>query len=186
MAITPMAKLQMVPMRNGDLPQWKPPQNTKHAASVISELGRNMHEHAYLVGRTLLWVKKEVGHGKFLPWLEKNVWFGATTASHMMRFAQECTESGSLAEYHHGKKKLKFSESENLPSPKRKPEKQSEADEELADSPGPFSPATQCYFDVAHRIDLTYDDLDQEEKTELLTMLRALLDNLEKGDVIKL
>jgi len=57
------------------LPEWSVPGDLKQAATIITNLGRNMHEHAYLVGRTLLWVKKEVGHGKFLKWLEKNVWF---------------------------------------------------------------------------------------------------------------
>lgn len=113
-----MAKLQMVPMRNGDLPEWKPPQNTKHAASVISELGRNMHEHAYLVGRTLLWVKKEIGRGKFLSWIESNLWFGERTAQGMMKFASRCIRAGTALEYHGIKSKSELNS--DLPSPTRK------------------------------------------------------------------
>ena len=77
------------------LPAWSEPGDLKQAATIITKLGRNMHEHAYLVGRTLLWVKKEVGHGKFLKWLEGNVWFGQPTAYHMMRFANACISKDS-------------------------------------------------------------------------------------------
>ena len=99
-----MPKLQMAPMKaRTELPEWKPPTDLRHAATVISQLGRNMHEHAYLVGRTLLWVKEEVGHGEFLPWLESNVWFGHKTATSMMRFASRCDKEGATVEYHPGK-----------------------------------------------------------------------------------
>lgn len=82
------------------LPAWSPPKDTAQAAASISHLGRNMHEHAYLVGRILIWVKGKVGNRKFLPWLKANVWFGKTTAFQMMKFANICLKAGAISEYH--------------------------------------------------------------------------------------
>ncbi len=48
-----MKKLALVPMHQIEsLPKWSAPKNLGAAATKISELGRDMHEHAYLVGRT--------------------------------------------------------------------------------------------------------------------------------------
>src|SRR5262245_35429387 len=93
----------VVLLQKSALPKWQEPNSTKEAAALISNLGRNMHEHAYLVGRTLLWVKKKLGHGEFLPWLEENVWFSQPTAGHMMRFATRCLKAGEIGEYHRPK-----------------------------------------------------------------------------------
>ena len=62
-----------------------------------------MHEHAYLVGKELMWVKEKVRHGNFLPWVEKNLWFQRATAVHFMRFAEKCDKAGKLLAYHPNK-----------------------------------------------------------------------------------
>jgi hypothetical protein len=96
-----MSKLVMIAKRPANqLPHWTEPKNVRHAGVQICEWGKNMHEHAYLVGRTLLWVKKEVGHGNFLKWLKDNVWFGNDTARRMMQFAARCDKAGETIEYH--------------------------------------------------------------------------------------
>lgn len=83
-----------------ELPKWQAPKDLRQAKTEISTWGRNMHEHAYLVGKHLAWVKKEVGHGKFGKWLADNVWFKQQTASAMMRFTKRCEKNSMLLEYH--------------------------------------------------------------------------------------
>ena len=60
-------------LTRASLPAWAEPDSLSGAKQAILSLGRTMHEHAYLVGKHLLWVKGEVGHGEFLLWLETNV-----------------------------------------------------------------------------------------------------------------
>ena len=52
------------------LPRWTEPGSLESAIQNIWRLGRSLHEHAYLLGKYLLWVKIKVDHGNFLPWLE--------------------------------------------------------------------------------------------------------------------
>jgi len=93
--------MNMVPMSKVEgLPKWNPPNNVRDAATIISKLGKNLHEHAYVVGRHLLWVKKEVAHGTFLPWIEQNIWFGSRTSTNMMRYAERCIKAEQTLEYH--------------------------------------------------------------------------------------
>lgn len=177
-----MAKLQMVPLHKGDLPEWKPPQNLKHAATVISQLALTVHENGYLLGRTLLWVKKEVGHGDFVGWIETNVRrFTERTAARMMSHAKRCDKAGTLIEYHPRKRDTVSL----LTMSKRKPKHVEPADD-LASVPDPMPPESRCYFDIAHRLQQTYHDLSKDDQTQLLAMLRALLDGLEKGDTVEL
>jgi DUF3102 family protein len=81
------------------LPAWREPSGLRSARDTILELGRTSHEHAYVVGKTLAWVKKRVGHGEFIPWIKKNIWFSERTAQYMMSFAARCDKQGRLAEY---------------------------------------------------------------------------------------
>ena len=82
------------------IPAWTEPANLDVAKRQIWDLGQTMHEHAYLVGRTLLWVKRDVGHTNFLAWIEKNVWFSHDTASRMVEFARNCDKAGRMLSYH--------------------------------------------------------------------------------------
>lgn len=53
--------------RNNELqkiPGWVQPKDLAGAKGAILSLGRSMHEHAYLIGKTLVWVKTKVGHGR--------------------------------------------------------------------------------------------------------------------------
>ena len=85
------------------LPIWVKPASLEIAETRILDLGRTMHQHAYLLGKELVWVKERLGHGNFLSWIEKNVWFSQQTVSNVMRFALRCDTSRALLEYHPGK-----------------------------------------------------------------------------------
>lgn len=99
-----MGKLLMVLKQLNALPEWKPPKGIDDAADIISQLGRNMHENAYLVGKTLLWTQRQLGNRKFDPWLKNKVkLFARRTAYRMMEFAQICDEQNQLLDYQPGK-----------------------------------------------------------------------------------
>lgn len=87
----------------GSLPAFAEPESLAGAAAAINELGRNLAEHAYLVGRHLLWVKERVGHGAFGGWVAENVWFSARTAQRFMRFATDCEAGSRLLDYAPGR-----------------------------------------------------------------------------------
>jgi len=154
--------------RVNSLPKWSAPKNLGEAALTISQLGRNMHEHAYLVGKTLLWVKKEVGHGKFVLWLKTNVWFGHVTATHMMKFATTCINAGEVSEYH-GHRTKKYLPGKHLSTQKRE---KNEHD--------PRPPESRLFFDVAHRIEESFSSLSQEQKRDFVETMQDLIRQLEK------
>ncbi len=81
------------------LPQWTEPENLAGARAAILSLGRSMHEHAYILGKTLAWVKTHVGHGKFGEWMKNNVWFSERTAQRVISFALACDQADTLLEY---------------------------------------------------------------------------------------
>jgi len=82
------------------LPAWNEPENLDEAQIRILDLGKNIHEHAYLVGKDLIWVKENVGHGNYETWIGNNVWFGPVTAWRFMAFADKCDGVGYLISYH--------------------------------------------------------------------------------------
>jgi len=83
------------------LPVFEEPSNLKEAALLINHLGTNLHEHAYLLGRCLIWVIKQIGTTKFKnEWILKNVWFNERTAYHFIAFAKKCHRFAQLFEYH--------------------------------------------------------------------------------------
>ncbi len=88
------------------LPSWDEPKGLEEAKRAIWDLGRSMHEHAYKVGKLLEWVKRQVGHGNFISWVEQNAWFTDRTAQHMLSFAKRCDVAGVLQEYHPGKSEM--------------------------------------------------------------------------------
>jgi Protein of unknown function (DUF3102) len=162
-----MEKLVVVPMRRAEeLPKWSAPKNLGEAATTISQLGRNMHEHAYIIGKTLLWVKQQVGHGKFLSWLQKNVWFGQRTARYMMKFAQNCAHSNILVEYHGYRAKPAFNADLAIVKAAKKDS-----------DPRPIE--LRCYFEIEHRLREVFFDLTKDQQTDLLLSIRELLKNLE-------
>ena len=81
------------------LPKFNQPTNLDKAAFVINQLGKNVHEHAYLVGKALAWVKENIGHGNYGKWIEKNVWFSQDTAERYVKFTEKCDERGLIIEY---------------------------------------------------------------------------------------
>lgn len=85
------------------LPQFSEPHSLDNAKRAINHLGKNLHEHAYICGKTLIWIKVKVGPGNFENWVEDNVWFGVRTARRFMRYAIECDTMQYLLEYHTNK-----------------------------------------------------------------------------------
>jgi Protein of unknown function (DUF3102) len=81
------------------LPIFNAPASLDEATKDIVSLGRNLAEHAYLIGRYLTWVKRKLGHGKFTQWVEAYLWFSIRTAQNMMTFAELCDAKGKLLEY---------------------------------------------------------------------------------------
>ncbi|MFB3110866.1 MAG: DUF3102 domain-containing protein [Gemmatimonadales bacterium] len=86
------------------LPDWSEPGSIEGAKEAILSLGYSMCEHAYLIGKHLVWVKAQVGHGDFLPWIGQNLRrFSERTAQNLMAFARQCDGAGVLEDYHPGK-----------------------------------------------------------------------------------
>jgi len=78
------------------LPAYQEPANLDDAKTRIINLGRNMGEHAYIIGKILIWVKSQLEHGEFLKWTEKNVWFVQRTAQRFMSFSAKCDDKQKL------------------------------------------------------------------------------------------
>jgi len=86
------------------LPSWKEPEGIEQVKSRIIGLGVNLHQHAYLVGKDLKWVRDKIGTTKFEnEWVENNVWFGKSTAYNFMGFSDKCDKQGYLLAYHPNK-----------------------------------------------------------------------------------
>jgi hypothetical protein len=58
---------------------------------------RTSLKHAERLGRLLLGVKEQLGHGKFIPWVEENCPFSPRSASGYMKLALESSFLESLA-----------------------------------------------------------------------------------------
>jgi len=93
------------------LPTYQEPANLDDAKTRIIQLGRNMGEHAYIIGKILIWVKSQLEHGEFLKWTEKNVWFVQRTAQRFMGFSAKCDDEQKLLNEPHYLEKEK---SDNL------------------------------------------------------------------------
>lgn len=89
--------------RTVELPIWTEPGDLAGAKDAIIALGRSMHEHSFILGKTLAWVKVRVGHGNFAEWVQSNVWFSDRTAQRVIAFAAACDDAGRLLEYHPNK-----------------------------------------------------------------------------------
>jgi len=90
------------------LPQYQEPTDLEDAKIKIFELGVNLHEHAYILGKTLIWARDKIGttafgHPTKNPddnWITNNVWFGLSTAYRFMGHSKKCDRAGHLLEYH--------------------------------------------------------------------------------------
>ncbi len=100
-------------MNDLTLPQWSAPDCLDKAKERLWNWGRSLHEHAYRMGRELIWIKEAVGHGDFGRWLKENTWFSQSTAERRMKFSGQCQESGTLLNYH---PRLKIGTVTNLPA----------------------------------------------------------------------
>src|SRR5262245_7085361 len=99
-----MPKAAIIRAQATPLPKFNPPASVAAARTHILGLARSLHEHAYLLGRYLSWVRQQVGRGKFTRWIEANVWFSYDTAARMMGFAKRCDSgTGRLLAYQPGK-----------------------------------------------------------------------------------
>lgn len=122
------------------LPAWTEPTDLEQAKLKILSLGKSLHEHAYLIGKALQWVKAELGHGNFGTWVEDNLWFSERSAQRFMKFAEACARSGMLLDYHPRKNDTVSDLSEQvIPDPERlmKLAHAYEILEQLKNDPGP-------------------------------------------------
>lgn len=85
--------------RISELPVFDEPASIKQAQSNIQGLGQNMAEHAYLIGCNLIWVKSQLKHGEFIPWIDENVWFTRRSATNFINFASKCNREQRLLNY---------------------------------------------------------------------------------------
>lgn len=99
--------IQKVKAKRRLLPHFVEPSSLKDAANQIINLGHNLCEHAYIIGKILIWTKKKVGHGDFESWVNEKVWFEIRTAQRYMKFAKKCDEADLLLEYSLNQKRLK-------------------------------------------------------------------------------
>lgn len=102
--------------RSNKLPAFNEPTTVKQAQLAIQGLGRNMAEHAYLIGCNLIWVKAQLEHGEFIPWIEKNVWFQQSAAKTFMVFSRKCVDAGLLLEEPHYSSKRRNSAISDIPA----------------------------------------------------------------------
>lgn len=94
---------KIIQVKTLSLPAWNKPRDLEEATLRIFNLGKNMHEHAYLVGKDLIWVRDQTGTTEFEKedgWIDKNVWFCVRTAYHFMAFAKKCDWKKELLDYH--------------------------------------------------------------------------------------
>lgn len=83
------------------LPQYQDPDSLDDAKRKIIDLGTSLHEHAYILGKTLRWVRDKIGTKKFENgWIPENIWFTDRTAYRFMGFSKKCDKKGYLTEYH--------------------------------------------------------------------------------------
>jgi len=83
------------------LPIWQEPKDEEEAKVRILNFGTTIHEHVYLIGKDLIWVRDKIGTTEFLnKWIPNNVWFSDRTAYHFMGFAKKCHRLKQLLEYH--------------------------------------------------------------------------------------
>ena len=59
-----------------------------------------MHEHAYLLGKNLIWIRDRLGTTRFEEEVENSLWFGVRTAYNAMAFSKRCDSAGFLQPYH--------------------------------------------------------------------------------------
>ncbi|MEE9510409.1 MAG: MT-A70 family methyltransferase [Candidatus Bathyarchaeia archaeon] len=84
-----------------ELPLWQEPKDVEEAKVRILNFGTTIHEHVYLIGKDLIWVRDKIGTTEFLnEWIPNNVWFSDRTAYHFMGFAKKCHRLKQLLEYH--------------------------------------------------------------------------------------
>ena len=96
-----MSKELLVPEIINPLPRFKEPIDLDEAKLLINQLGTNMHEHAYLVGKILIWTRDKIGTTRFEnEWILNNVWFCDRTAYRFMGFTKKCDKLGHLIDYH--------------------------------------------------------------------------------------
>jgi len=100
------------------IPTWLEPKSINDAKLKIISLGQNMSEHAYIIGKILIWVKENLEYGKFQDWVDNNLWFAERTARKFMEFAKEADEKGKLPKRIYEIKELKSAESAVLGTPK--------------------------------------------------------------------
>jgi len=88
--------ISRIPTKNLTIPSYfsynyKMPKKRKTA--------RSLDEIAYKCGVYFSGVKKEVGHGKFLAWINANTRWTDRTVQNYMKYAEQCERAGCLLKY---------------------------------------------------------------------------------------
>jgi len=99
------------------LPEFIKPHSLEEARILITNLGKNMGEHAYIIGKALIWVKIQLSRGQFDNWIEEKVWFKRRTAYNFILFASKCEEKGYLLDEPHYLEKLKSANFAQIQAP---------------------------------------------------------------------
>ena len=153
------------------IPSWPEPKSVNDAKLKIVSLGQNMSEHAYIIGKTLIWVKENLKHGEFEDWVNNNLWFRLRTAESFMSYAEKCDAENQLINEPHylvgSGKVAKFAVLETPPLPEGK------WDVFLADPPW-------RYYGEDHI------GLEQHSKEEQETVLETHYPTMEAEDIAKL
>ncbi len=87
------------------LPEYVDPKSEGDALQKIGQLAHTIHEHAYLLGRFLIWLKangKREGMFEFYWKGDQINLFSYRTGRNLMFFARKCDKAGELLEYHPG------------------------------------------------------------------------------------
>ena len=83
------------------LPIFHKPDKLEKAKLLINQLGKNLHEHAYLIGKNLIWAQSQFNDTrKFEYWISENIWFTHRTGYRFMAFSKRCDHENRLLDYH--------------------------------------------------------------------------------------
>jgi len=151
------------------LPHFSNPTSIDEAKINIVGLGTNMNEHAYLVGKNLLYVKGILNHGQFEAWIDRNLWFTPRTARNFMSFTEKCDEQKRLLKEPHY---LQKSKTENISDLIQPPVPEGKFNVIYADPPWQYSNSGFDESAARH-----YPTMTNEEIYDLIEKLNPAIAN---------
>lgn len=152
---------------SNQLPLFQSPNSINEAKIAIIGLGRNMSEHAYLVGKNLLFIKSQLKHGEFQLWIERNLWFTYRTAANFMMYTEKCDNENRLLEEPHYLQREKSENIALLPTP---PVPEGQFNVVYADPPWQYS---NSGFDQS--AEQQYPTMSNQELYDLIEVINPLI-----------